>query len=43
MWNDPIVEELHKHGQEMAAKFNYEVYAMCQYYREQQKLPQQEI
>jgi len=38
MWNDPIVEELHKRRQEMAAKFNYDVHAMCQYYREQQKL-----
>jgi hypothetical protein len=26
MWNDPIVEELHKHRQEMAAKFNYDVH-----------------
>ncbi|EDN69862.1 conserved hypothetical protein [Beggiatoa sp. PS] len=37
MWNDPIVEELHKHRQEMAAKFNYDVHALCNYYRERQK------
>lgn len=38
MWNDPIVEELHKYGREMAAKFNYDVYALGRYYQEQQKL-----
>ncbi len=43
MWNDPIVEELHKHRQEMAAKFNYDVHAVCQYYRERQKLSGQPV
>ncbi|MEN8217136.1 MAG: hypothetical protein ABFS56_12360 [Pseudomonadota bacterium] len=38
MWNDPILEELYKHRQEMAAKFNYDVHALCNYYRERQKL-----
>ncbi len=38
MWHDPIVEELHKHGRELAAKFNYDVHAICQYYQERQKL-----
>jgi len=37
MWNDPIVEELHKHRQKMAAQFNYDVHAACQYYRDRQK------
>ncbi len=35
---DWIVEELHKHGRELAAKFNYDVHAVCQYYQERQKL-----
>ncbi len=43
MWNDPIVEELHKHRQEMAARFNYDVHAVCQYYRERQKLEGQPV
>lgn len=38
MWHDPIVEELDKHGRELAAKFNYDVYALGRYYQERQKL-----
>jgi hypothetical protein len=37
MWNDPIVEELHKHRQEMATKFNDDIHALCNYYRERQQ------
>ena len=37
MWNDPIVEELHKNRQEMATKFNDDIYALCNYYRERQQ------
>jgi len=43
MWNDPIVEELHKHRQKMAAQFNYDVHAACQYYRDRQKISGQPV
>jgi len=43
LWNDPIVEELHKHGREIAAKFNYDVHAICRYYQERQKLENQPV
>ena len=43
MWNDPIVEELHQHGREIAAKFNYDVHAICRYYQERQKLENQPV
>jgi len=36
MWNDPIVEETRKIRDEMAAKFNYEVQELGQYYLSQQ-------
>jgi len=38
MWNDPILEELYEYRQEMAVKFNYDFHALCNYYRERQKL-----
>lgn len=38
MWTYPIVEELHQHGREIAAQFNYDVHAICQYYQDRQKL-----
>jgi hypothetical protein len=38
MWNDPILEELYKHWQEMSAKFNYDIHALYNYYRERPKL-----
>ncbi|MDM8558969.1 hypothetical protein [Candidatus Parabeggiatoa sp. HSG14] len=43
MWNDPIIEELYKHRQEMSAKFNYDVHALCNYYRERQKQENQKV
>jgi len=36
MWNDPIVEETRKIRDELAAKFNYDVQALGQYYRSRQ-------
>jgi hypothetical protein len=36
MWNDPIVEETRKIRDELAAKFNYEVQELGQYYQSQQ-------
>jgi|GEM_PF-620032 len=38
MRNDPIVEEIRQRSAEIAAKFNYDVHALCQYYRDQQLL-----
>lgn len=29
MWRDPIVEEIHRYRQEYAARFNYDLDAMC--------------
>jgi hypothetical protein len=29
MWRDPIVEEIHHYRQEYAARFNYDLDAMC--------------
>ncbi len=34
--NDPIVEEIHKYREELAARFNYEMDAICEYFRQQQ-------
>jgi hypothetical protein len=38
MWNDPIVEEIRTHSAQLAAQFNYDVYALGKYYQEQQRL-----
>jgi hypothetical protein len=38
MCNDPIVEEIRLRSAEIAAKFNYDVHALCQYYRDRQLL-----
>lgn len=37
MWNDPIIEEIHKIREEHAAKFNYDLRAIVREYQEQQK------
>jgi hypothetical protein len=37
MFSDPIVEEVRKHRQEYAARFNYDVRAICREARERQK------
>ena len=29
MWNDPVVDEIHRYRQEYAARFNYDLDAMC--------------
>ena len=36
MWNDPIVEETRRNGDEIAARFNYDVEALGRYYQQQQ-------
>ncbi|MGD9633843.1 MAG: hypothetical protein AB7U97_11250 [Pirellulales bacterium] len=37
MWQDPIVEEVRKRREEYAAKFNFDLKAICQDLRERQK------
>lgn len=36
MWNDPIVEETRRLGDEIAARFNYDVEALGRYFQSQQ-------
>ena len=36
MIDDPIIEELHRIREEIAAKFNYDVHAMFAYWRARQ-------
>lgn len=43
MWNDPIVEETRKIRDELAAKFNYDVEKIGQYYQSQQKTEGREV
>lgn len=37
MWQDPIVEEIRKYREEYAARFNFDIGAICQDARERQK------
>jgi len=37
MWEDPIVEEVRKVRQEHAARFNYDLQAICRDLKEQEK------
>ena len=37
MWEDPIVAEIHKWREEYAAKFNYDVEAICEDLRQRQE------
>ncbi len=37
MWEDPIVEEVRKVREEHAARFDYDLAAICQDLREQQE------
>ena len=43
MWNDPIIEETRKIRDELAAKFNYNVEHLGQYYISQQKKEDRKI
>ena len=36
MWQDPIVEEIHKIREELAAKFQYDVQALGKFFQTQQ-------
>jgi len=37
MWQDPIVEEIRRHREEYAARFNYDIKAICREAREHLK------
>jgi len=37
MWQDPIVEEIHRARDEYAKKFNYDLRAICEDLREKQE------
>jgi hypothetical protein len=37
MWDDPIVEEVRQARDAFAARFNYDLHAMCEYLREQDR------
>jgi hypothetical protein len=37
MWKDPIVEEIHRIREELAAKFNYDMHAICEDLRRRQQ------
>ncbi|ETX05217.1 MAG: hypothetical protein ETSY2_24270 [Candidatus Entotheonella gemina] len=37
MWQDPIVEELHKIRADHAAQFNYDLQALVQHYQQEQR------
>jgi hypothetical protein len=37
MWRDPIVEEIRRYREEYAARFNYDLAAICRDLRERQK------
>jgi len=37
MWDDPIVEEVRKHREARAAKFNYDIRAMIEDARKREK------
>ena len=43
MWNDPVVEETRKIRDELAAKFNYDVQKLGQYYLSRQQEEDREI
>ena len=43
MWNDPIVEETRKIRAELAAKFNYDVQMLGQYFVSRQQQEGREI
>jgi len=43
MWQDPIIEEIHKLRQEHAAKFNFDLREIVKYYQEQQRQSERTI
>ena len=43
MWRDPIVEEIHKVREALAAKFQYDVQALGKYFQAQQQAEHREV
>lgn len=43
MWQDPIVEEIHKLREALAAKFQYDVQALGKFFQEQQRAEHREV
>jgi len=43
MWHDPIVEEIHKVREALAAKFQYDVQALGKYFQAQQQAEHREV
>lgn len=43
MWEDPIVAEVRRVREEYAARFNYDIKAICRHAREQEKLSGHEV
>ena len=37
MYNDPIIEEIHKYREEHGAKFNFDIKKIVAYYQKKQK------
>ena len=43
MWQDPIVEEIHKLREALAAKFQYDVQALGKFFQAQQQAEHREV
>jgi len=43
MWEDPIVAEIHRIREQIAARHNYDLHAICQAMREQEKTGGREV
>ena len=43
MWQDPIVEEIHKVRKALAAQFQYDVRALGKYFQAQQQAEHREV
>ncbi|ETW95173.1 hypothetical protein [Candidatus Entotheonella palauensis] len=43
MWRDPIVEEIRRNREAYAARFNYDIKAICRAAREQQETSGREM
>ena len=43
MFNDPIIDVIHKYREEHAAKFNYDIKEIVEHYKERQKKSSRKI
>ena len=43
MYRDPIIDEIHKYREEHAAKFNYDIRKIVEYYMNRQKQSNKKI